>query len=92
MPARFEVGEGACFFSSDIEQHFRRFYFEVLDLIVSGIEQRFNQPGYAIYQNLEDLLLKAASGKDYSSDLKAVTEFYGDDFSESELATQSVLK
>ena len=87
-PARFEVGEGTCYFSSDIDEHYRRLYFEVLDLIVSGIQQRFNQPGYAIYQNLEDLLLNAANGKDYATDLKAVTDFYGDDFVKSELITQ----
>ena len=87
-PARFEVGEGTCYFSSDVDEHYRRLYFEVLDLIVSGIQQRFNQPGYAIHQNLEDLLLNAANGKDYATDLKAVTDFYGDDFVKSELITQ----
>ena len=52
-PVRFETGEGPCFHSSDVEYHYCRIYFEVLDLIVSSITQRFNQPGYFMYQNLE---------------------------------------
>ena len=87
-PAWFEIGEGTCYFSPDIDKHYRRFYFEVLDLIVLGIQDRFNQPGYAIYQNLEDLLLNAANGKDYASDLKAVADFYEDDFIKNDVVTQ----
>ena len=32
----------------------------VLDLIVNAVQERFNQPGYAVLQKLEELLLKAA--------------------------------
>ena len=55
---------------------------------VSCILECFDQQCYVMYQNLEELLLKAVSGKDYSSHLQTVIEFYGDDFSESELSTQ----
>ena len=39
-------------------------------------------------QNLEDLLVNAANKKDYSANVQAVINFYGDDFDESELSTQ----
>ena len=79
-PLRFEVGEGDSYHSPTVEDHFRKHYFEALDLAVSSIQDRFNQPGYAVYQNLEELLLKSVNKKDFSSNLNAVIEFYGDDF------------
>ena len=71
-----------------IEDHYRQIYYEALDLVTSSIEDRFNQPGYAVYQNLEELLIKAANKEDYSSELAAAVSFYGDDLDESELITQ----
>ena len=28
-----------------VEEHYRRFYFEALDLAINSIKQRFDQPG-----------------------------------------------
>ena len=49
------------------------------------------QPGYAIYQNLEGLLLKAANKEDYSSEFTEVTRFYGSDIDNSELTSQLLI-
>ena len=81
-PKHIEVGEGDGYHSPTIEDHYRQCYFEALDLAISSIQERFDQPGYVIYQNLEELLLKAASGRDYSSELQYVIGFYGNDFNE----------
>ena len=59
-----------------------------MDLAISSIQDRFNQPGYVLYQNFEQLILNAANGKDYSTNMEAVTDFYGDDFNQGELSTQ----
>ena len=40
------------------------------------MQDRFNQPGYAMYQNLEDLLLQALSGADFSGTMQQVTGLY----------------
>ena len=53
---------------------------EALDLVVNFIRECFNQPGYRIYCNLENLLLKAASKDDHSAELQFVLNYYGDDF------------
>eukprot|EP00731_Ephydatia_muelleri_P003734 Em0001g3734a len=80
VPSRFEVGEGKeSYNDSSIEDHYRRLYFEVLDLAVTGISQRFNQPGYSIYKNLENLLVYAANRKPFDEQLCAVLSHYGDD-------------
>ena len=46
------------FFSETVEDWYRAAYFEVLDFIIEAIRDRFDQPGYAIYRNLEELLVK----------------------------------
>ena len=53
MPARFEgAAEGTIF--SNCESYFRTIYYESLDLIINCVKQRFDQPGFAIYRNLQD--------------------------------------
>ena len=87
-PQRFEIGGGACHFSDTVEDYYRQSYFEVLDLVTTSIEDRFNQPGYLTYKNLEELLIKAANQKDYHTELQKVVSFYGSDFDEYELSAQ----
>ena len=63
-----------------VEDHYRVIYFEALDLITSCIEDRFNQPGYKTYANVQVLLLKAAASEPYEEELRFVLSFYGSDF------------
>ena len=88
-PRHLEIGEGEGYYSPTAEDHYRRIYYEALDLAVSSILERFDQQGYMTYQNLEELLLNAVNGKDYSTNLQAVSEFYGDDFNKDELTTHA---
>ena len=90
-PKRFEVGEGDGYHSSTVEEHYRRQYFEALDHTISSIQERFDQPGYDIYRNLEVLLVKAANREAYSAELQDVIAFYKDDLNESELSTQLLI-
>ena len=87
-PRDLDVGHGDAYHSPTIQEHYRRQYFEAIDVVVARIQVRFDQPGYAIYRNLESLLLKAANQENYSTELQEVVSFYGNDFNESELSTQ----
>ena len=62
--------------------------YEALDLIVQTIKNRFDQPGYSVYQCLENLLLKAAKKEDFSEELNLATSIYGSDMHESNLQMQ----
>ena len=79
-PCRFEIG------SSDGDNHnspqdfFRMVYYEALDLITTSITERFDQPGYKVYQNLETLVLKVCKGEEYDEHLGFICKFYGEDF------------
>ena len=79
-PIQFEVGEGEGYHTNDVGDYYHAQYFEAIDLGTAGIKNRSDQPGYAIYSHLEELLVKVGSQKDYTSDLEQVIIFYKDDF------------
>ena len=59
----------------------RQQYFKALDLAVTGIQERFDQPGYCVLQNIEDLLIKAlqpGATADFVTELEFVCKFYED--------------
>ena len=68
-PGRFEVGTGTPLFPVTPEQVYRRIYFEALDLIVSSIEERFDQPSFKDYSNMESLLIGVLNSQDVSSQM-----------------------
>ena len=84
-PSRYETGTGDSYCPCEVEDHFCQIYFEILDLAISFIQTRFDQPGFRTYQMTESLLMKAVHGERYSEDLAS---FYGDDFSPSTLQVQ----
>ena len=71
-PRHLEDGNEEAYHSFTTEEHYRIQYFEALDLAVTSIQDRFDQPGYATYKNLESLLLKVANQTDYSTELQEV--------------------
>ncbi len=85
MPKRFEVGNSQGEFHSTAEDHYRQIYYEALDLIISCIENRFNQPGYNIYRKLQDLLLKCVNGISYEEEFQFVSQFYHNDLNSEQL-------
>ncbi len=57
-------------------------------MIISCIKNRFDQPGYKVYKNLQNLLLKVVNKDNYEAELSNVIEFYGSDFDGPLLETQ----
>ena len=58
------------------------------DQTVNGIKERFNEPDYRIYINLQELILKTFNEEDFSKELDAVTDFYDSDFERFNLESQ----
>ena len=89
IPRRIDDNsEDSYAYPSTPKEHYRRIYYEALDLIITCIKNCFNQPGYQMYQNLEGLLLKAANGEMYNNEIEAILQFYEDDFNPQLLKTQ----
>ena len=72
-PGRFEVGTETPLFPVTPEQVYRRIYFEALDLI-----ERFDQPSFKAYSNIESLLIGVLSSQDVSSQMDYMKENYAD--------------
>ena len=70
-PQCYEAGSGLPHFPDTVENYYRRIYFEVLDSAVSTIKDRFDQPNYEIYKQVENLL-KTVRGEDASNELATV--------------------
>ena len=70
MPKRYEQGTIEAEFSSSPKSYYKRIYFESLDLVINCVTNRFNQPGYIQYKNMEELLMLAANRKDFKEKLK----------------------
>ena len=87
-PSRYEVGCAATHHPTTPKEYYRHHYFECLDTILTCIRDRFDQPGYRVLKNLEELLLKAARKEDYSSELSFVCGFYKNDLVQSSVGPQ----
>ena len=68
-PQRFEVGSSTGDFHVTPEAHYRQIYYGVIDYVVEAIHDRFDQPGYSTYRNLEELVVKACKGETYNAEL-----------------------
>ena len=86
-PARYETGAAEPHFPVDVQEFYRRTYYETIDTVVVAIKNCFMQKDFGVYKKLEQLLLQATK-KDYTNTMKDVMEFYQGDFNSSELETQ----
>lgn len=62
-----------------MEEYFWQQYFENLDLIISSIKDRFNQPAFVAFLKVEQLLLNIIDKTDYENEPKYVLNIYKND-------------
>ena len=62
-----------------VESLYRQVYFEAIDLAMNSIKGCFNQEGFKVYSNIEQLLLKTSIGKVYQKEIEFACD-YGCDF------------
>ena len=55
-PQRYEIGTGESHFPEGVEEYYCQVYFEILDLAITCVKARFDQPGYCTYQVTQSLL------------------------------------
>ena len=80
QPQRYNEATGSAgHFHDSPEAFYCQVYYEVIDNTIGCLKDRFDQPGYRLYMNLEQLLTNAILQKDFTSQLQLVCEFYGDD-------------
>ena len=80
-----EVGESTGYFHSTSKALYSQEYFAY---IVRTIRDHFDQPGYKVLQQLENLLIKVSRGENYQDELDFTVSRFGDDIVPSSLETQ----
>ena len=75
VPRQYEAGSGEGYHSSTVQDLYRQHYYEALDGAIATIENRFDQPGYVMYCNLEGLLTKAANQQDFTQEFQKLLNF-----------------
>ena len=70
------------------EEYFRGHYFDTLDLIITSIKDRFNQPAFVAFLNLEQLLLNIINESNYDSELEYVKNIYKDDIDTAQIKAE----
>lgn len=71
------------------EDYFREHYFDSLDLIISSIKDRFNQPAFVAFLKMEQLLLNIISDNNYDNELEYVLNTYKDDIDPVQIRTEA---
>ena len=61
-PRWLQIGLTDTNFHTTPEYNYREVFYEALDLVIESINSRFNQLGYKVYRNVEDLVLNACRG------------------------------
>ena len=86
-PESAEAGSTSYTFESPTT-YYKQMYYECLDVAMTTIKDRFDQRDFRTYIKLEQLLVKAARGEDYTDEFESVTATFGDDFDVSLLRSQ----
>ena len=71
------------------EKYFRQQYFENLDLIISSIKDRFNEPAFKAFLKMEQLLLKIILESNYEDELAYVFNAYKNDIDPMQVHTEA---
>ena len=87
-PSGYESGSATPEFVENAQAYFRQIYFNAIDTVTAWIKRRFDQPGYKIYDQVDQMLVNAANGKPFEKNLDDVVDFYKDDLDKFQLETQ----
>ena len=90
VPSREEDGLASSHFHDTPKAYYRQMYYEAVDNTMECLKKRFDQPGYHMYSNLEQLLIKAAMKENFELHFKAVCDFYKNDIKPDILQVQLV--
>ena len=88
LPTRYDDGLASHEFHDSPMHYYRQLYYEAIDTMVSCLKDRFEQPGYQTYSNLEQILIKACQGKELVEELDFICNFYKEDLQKDLLRVQ----
>ena len=89
LPRRLEDGSAEMYyFPFSPKDHYRQIYFQTLDAAMNCIKERFDQPDFKMYVNLQELFLKAIRDQSWENELTQVCSIYNGDVERYSLEAQ----
>ena len=85
---RVSANNANAYYPTTAHQHFKVIYLEAIDSIISAIKDRFEQPSFAIFSDVEQLLLKSIKGDDYRQELANFSKVFKGDIDQSALPVE----
>ncbi|KAI6658762.1 hypothetical protein LOD99_15087 [Oopsacas minuta] len=76
---RYETDGNTTEYPTSVEERYRKIYFQIIDLTMAAIKDRFDQKGFQMLQNLETALTSSENASD-SDLIGSIIAFYGDNF------------
>ncbi len=65
VPRKLVTGSTESYYHETPKAYYKQEYFEGVDLAINTIRDRFEQPGYEIYQNLEKTTFESSNRKGF---------------------------
>ena len=65
--------------------HYRNQFYQAIDVLISSVRDRFDQPSFLLFENLESLLIKKLKGDETSAEMNIAREKYATDVNMSDL-------
>ena len=92
IPRRIDDGIADNEQYSSVEAYFRRSYYNMLDILISEIQERFSENTYSVLSSVESLLLDAFSCSEPKEEhLTKTLTFYRDDFVPEKLKSEMIV-
>ena len=88
MQSEKQIGTGETTYPVTAQGYYRRIFFEAIDVMMNANDQRFDQPSFDTYAEMESLLIKTLNSQDKSEELKFMEKLYNDDVNISVLTAQ----
>ena len=76
------------YYPTTVEEYFKKIYFEAVDSILTEIKDRFEQPCFIIFSNVEQLFLKSIKKECYQQELDDLLPLYCKDVDATALPTE----
>ena len=68
--------------------YFKAIYNEAIDTIINSIQDRFEQPGFKVFGQVEQLFLKSINKEDHSDEIMTVESIFRGDYDHDSLITE----
>ena len=80
------------YYSTTVKEHFKVIYFETVDAVHNELKERFGQPRFIIFSNVEQLLLKSINGESHLKEYDDFVAFYADDVETTVLPSELLIR